>query len=259
MVARRGLERQQQQAGWEAPNRGFFQVSPRPGSRNSRQYSPILRRPGPTKCSINISGYSQTSELAARNLPKTAEKKDMAADTSVLFDGGEVNIRLDVVYATARRCCDCGAILRAGGRGPFPVHRSTGRRVACLRSRALKPWDVYLAQHGTPMFAIQYRVADALENVSRGGLRCRQRHPIRTRFASELDIDPNRLALLGSSAGAHVAHLPRSAETRSCSSRHPANGHAAVPPAVKAFVGPSMACTIYLLIGSKRSPIYQRE
>jgi acetyl esterase/lipase len=95
------------------------------------------------------------------------------------------------------------------GSGPFPVLIAVpggGWRV-CVRA-SLREWGFYLASRGYGMFAIDYRLAT---NTRKAFPEAVQDVLAAVRFirgsGAELSIDPSRIALLGASAGAHLAAL----------------------------------------------------
>lgn len=159
--------------------------------------------------------------------------------SSAPSDDENVIVRADIVYATNDDVELRGDLYAPAGSGPFPVVIAApgGGWFVCDR-RGLEPWGVHLARHGIALFAVQYRISltgrtfpkpicDVLSAIQfvRGS-------------ANDLNIDPERIALLGSSAGAHVASLAALAgDSPLFGDRNPSNGHSTVSTSVKAFAG----------------------
>jgi acetyl esterase/lipase len=100
-------------------------------------------------------------------------------------------------------------------------------------------WGPYLARNGYAVFAISYRLSrpgaksfpDAVYDVKAAVQFVRAR-------AAELGVDPDRIALMGDSAGAHLAALTAlAAGEPQFSSEYQNDPNAAVSPSVKAVVG----------------------
>jgi acetyl esterase/lipase len=100
-------------------------------------------------------------------------------------------------------------------------------------------WGPYLAKHGYAVFAISYRLSkpgaksfpDAVYDVKAAVQYVRAR-------AGELGVDPERIMLMGDSAGAHLAALTAlAAGEPQFSSEYRADPSAAVSPAVRAVIG----------------------
>jgi acetyl esterase/lipase len=148
--------------------------------------------------------------------------------------------RAGVAYANHDGVSLLGDLYLPAGAGPFPalVAVHGGGWQAGARN-AFQFWGPYLAERGYALFAISYRLAkkgqkmfpqavtDVLAAVQfvRGS-------------ASETKIDPERIALFGASAGAHLASLAAlgggSAIFRDA---YPNDAHAAASTRVKALVG----------------------
>jgi acetyl esterase/lipase len=148
--------------------------------------------------------------------------------------------RAGVAYATHDGVSLQGDLYLPAGAGPFPaliaVHGGGWQAGA---RNAFQFWGPYLAERGYALFAISYRLAkkgqkmfpqavtDVLAAVQfvRGS-------------ASEIKVDPERIALFGASAGAHLASLAAlgggSAVFRDA---YPNDAHAAASTRVKALVG----------------------
>jgi acetyl esterase/lipase len=151
-----------------------------------------------------------------------------------------IETRAGVAYANHDGVSLLGDLYLPAGAGPFPalVAVHGGGWQAGARN-AFQFWGPYLAERGYALFAISYRLAkkgqkmfphavtDVLAAVQfvRGS-------------ASETKIDPERIALFGASAGAHLASLAAlgggSAIFRGA---YPNDAHAAVSARVKALVG----------------------
>jgi acetyl esterase/lipase len=100
-------------------------------------------------------------------------------------------------------------------------------------------WGPYLARNGYAVFAISYRLSrpgaksfpDAVYDVKAAVQFVRSK-------AGELGLDPDRIALMGDSAGAHLAALTAlAAGEPQFSSEYQNDPNAAVSPSVKAVVG----------------------
>lgn len=151
---------------------------------------------------------------------------------------GEVRIRSDIVYAERGNVQLRGDLYAPSGRGPFPVVVAApgGGWLVCDR-RGISHWGDYLARQGFALFAIEYRTAGAAKMFPEAVCDVVSAVQFVRRAASEFDIDPDRVALLGSSAGAHVAALTALAGDTSLFRSQPANAHVDIGPAVKAFLG----------------------
>lgn len=148
-------------------------------------------------------------------------------------------IRSDVVYAVHDGQELWGDFYRPVGEGPFPiVVAAPGGGWAACNPRGIRAWGVHLARRGIAVFAIQYR-ASSTEKTFPGAV-CDVLSAVQfvRGSAAAFDIDPERIGLLGSSAGGHVAALAALAgDSPLFKDRHPAGGHAGVGVGVKLFAG----------------------
>ncbi|MDM0059126.1 alpha/beta hydrolase family protein [Variovorax fucosicus] len=148
-------------------------------------------------------------------------------------------IRHGIVYATPDGKPLRGDFYAPAGPGPFPVVVALpGGGWLVSDPGGLRHWGDFLARNGLATFAIQYRVSatdktfpdpvcDALGAIQfvRGS-------------ATELGVDPQRIGLLGASAGAHAAALAALAgDAPQFTNRTPANAHAGVDARVKLLAG----------------------
>ena len=95
------------------------------------------------------------------------------------------------------------------GSGPFPVLVAAPGGAWRVCSRAgLRQWSLYLAARGYGVFAIDYRISTPTRKVFPEAVRD---VIAAVRFirgsADRYGVDPKRIALLGTSAGAHLAAL----------------------------------------------------
>jgi acetyl esterase/lipase len=148
--------------------------------------------------------------------------------------------RPGLTYATHDGVALAGDLYVPKGAGPFPVLVALhgGGWVQGVRG-AFQYWGPWLAARGYALFAISYRLAkpghktfpqavhDALAAVQfvRGG-------------AEELKLDPERVALMGASAGANLAALAAlGGDNTIFKGGYPQDTHAHVGTKVKALVG----------------------
>ena len=151
-----------------------------------------------------------------------------------------IETRAGVAYATHDGVSLLGDLYLPAGAGPFPalVAVHGGGWQAGARN-AFQFWGPYLAERGYALFAISYRlakkgqkmfpqaVADVLAAVQfmRGS-------------AGEIKVDPERIALFGASAGAHLASLAAlGGGSAVFKGAYPNDAHAAAGAKVKALVG----------------------
>jgi acetyl esterase/lipase len=148
--------------------------------------------------------------------------------------------RPGLTYATHDGVALAGDLYVPKGSGPFPVLVALhgGGWVQGVRS-AFQYWGPYLAARGYALFAISYRLAktgqktfphavhDALAAVQfvRGE-------------AKQFKLDPDRVALMGASAGANLAGLAAlGGDSPLFRGAYPQDPHASVATNVKALVG----------------------
>jgi acetyl esterase/lipase len=152
---------------------------------------------------------------------------------------GEFEMRPGLTYAVHDSVALQGDLYLPKGTGPFPATVAVhgGGWVQGARS-AFQYWGPYLAAHGNALFAISYRFAKggqksfphAVQDVIAGVQYVRGK-------AKELNIDGDRIALMGASAGAHLAALAALAGESVFAGGYPQDPHASVSGKVKVLVG----------------------
>lgn len=150
-----------------------------------------------------------------------------------------IEIRKGIVYATHSGVDLRGDFYAPAGTGPFPVViAAPGGGWFVSDPVGLKHWGEFLAQNGFAVFAIQYRVSATEKTFPKPVFDVLGAIQFVRGSASELHIDPERIALLGSSAGAHVAALAALAgDAPQFAKRETSSAHAGVDTRVKAFAG----------------------
>jgi acetyl esterase/lipase len=148
-------------------------------------------------------------------------------------------VRSGVIYATHDGVELRGDLYVPSGQGPFPVVVAVPGGGWFISDRTgLQPWAEYLAQNGIATFVIEYRVAAAEKTFPNSACDVLAAIQFVRGSATDLNIDPERIGLLGSSAGAHLGALAAlGAESPLFRDRRPSNGHGNVDTKVKAFAG----------------------
>jgi acetyl esterase/lipase len=157
-----------------------------------------------------------------------------------LARSSEIETRPGLTYATHDGTALLGDLYLPKGAGPFPalvaVHGGGWQQGA--RS-AFQYWGPYLAARGYALFSISYRLAkkgqktfpQAVQDVLAAVQFVRG-------SAKEFRLDPDRIALMGASAGAHLASLAAlGGRSAPFANGYPQDAHAKVPTGVKVFVG----------------------
>ena len=152
----------------------------------------------------------------------------------------QIETRPGIAYANHDGVSLAGDLYLPAGPGPFPalVGVHGGGWQAGVRS-TFQYWGAYLAERGYALFAISYRLAkkghkmfpQAVQDVLAGVQFVRGN-------ADGFRIDPDRIALFGASAGAHLASLAAlGGESATFKGGYPGDAHGNVSAKVKAFVG----------------------
>jgi len=153
----------------------------------------------------------------------------------------KVTIRRGIVYATPGGDELRGDFYAPAESGPYPIIiAAPGGGWLASDPGGLRYWGEFLARNGLAMFAIQYR-ASATERTYPDAV-CDVLSAIQfvRANAGELggNIDTQRIGLLGSSAGAHVAALAALAwDAPQFANRAPKNAHTDVDVHVKLLAG----------------------
>jgi acetyl esterase/lipase len=96
----------------------------------------------------------------------------------------------------------------------------------------------YLAKHGYSVFAIEYRLMKPGLKTWPGVGDCKAAVQFVRAKASDLGLDPERVGMIGDSAGAHLSALVALAgDEPQFSDQYPNDPYAVVPAAVKAVIG----------------------
>jgi acetyl esterase/lipase len=154
---------------------------------------------------------------------------------------GTADIRKGVVYANHDGVELAGDLyLPKGAAKPVPalVAVHGGAWIGGARG-AFQYWGPYLAARGIALFAVSYRLAKPNQKTFP--------HAVQDVLASvqfvrgkagELNIDPDRIGLLGASAGGHLAALAAlGGDARVFANGYPQDAFASVSSKVKALVG----------------------
>ena len=155
-------------------------------------------------------------------------------------DTSKTEIRKGITYATHDGVALQGDLYLPAGPGSFPVivnvHGGYWRRGS---RDTFQHWGPYLAARGYAGFTISYRLTkpgtktypEAVQDV-------RAAVQFMRGSARELRLDPDRIALWGNSAGAHLAALVALAgDSPAFAGGYPQDPHAAQPSSVKLLIG----------------------
>jgi acetyl esterase/lipase len=149
-----------------------------------------------------------------------------------------VTVKENVTYREHPGPALQGDLYLPKGQGPFPILIGVpggGWRI-CVRA-SLRDWGFYLASRGYAMFVIDYRLATTARKAFPEAV---QDVIAAIRFvrgsSGELSIDPNRIGLLGASAGAHLAALAALGGDAAFGCSRPGNPLAGTPVNVKALI-----------------------
>ena len=152
----------------------------------------------------------------------------------------EVTIRTDVVYVERDGAKLSGDLYLPKGVAKAPVLVAVHGGGWQRGSRAIyKYWGPYLAKNGYAVFAVNYRLMKPGVKTYPGAV---QDVKAAIQFvrakAADLGVDPERIALMGDSAGAHLSALTGLAHAEPpFNAPDPGNPNAAVSARVKAVVG----------------------
>jgi acetyl esterase/lipase len=148
--------------------------------------------------------------------------------------------RTDVAFAEHDGTKLLGDLYAPKGRDKAPVLVAVhGGGWQAGTRKAYAHWGPYLAEKGYAVFSIDYRLSKpgaktypaAVYDVKAAAQYVRAK-------AGDLGVDPERIALIGDSAGAHLAALVALAgEEPAYSGEYRNDPHAAISPKVKAVVG----------------------
>ncbi len=165
--------------------------------------------------------------------------------------GQGVEVRKRVSYASHDGVELQGDLYLPAGPGPFPalvnVHGGYWRRG---NRETFDEWGHYLAERGYAGFTISYRTTKPGQKMYPQAV-----HDVRAAVqflrarAAEFGVDPERLALWGNSAGAHLAAMVALAGDSAFANGYPDDPHASVSSKVKLLIG---VYGIYELLGQWR-------
>jgi acetyl esterase/lipase len=152
----------------------------------------------------------------------------------------ELAVKPDIVFAEHDDVRLLGDLYRPQGLSNAPVLIAIHGGGWQLGDRKFyRYWGGYLAKHGYAVFAIDYRLMKPGVKTWPGVVYdCRAAVQFVRANAAELGIDPDRIGLIGDSAGAHLSALVALAgEEPLFSSAYRDDPSAATPAGVKAVVG----------------------
>src|SRR6476469_7255774 len=151
-----------------------------------------------------------------------------------------IETRNGVSYATHDGVSLLGDLYLPAGAGPFPalvgVHGGGWQAGARNAFQFLGP---FLAARGYALFAISYRLAKKGQKMFPQAVNdVRAAVQFVRGSAGQIKVDPERIALFGASAGAHLSSLAALGNENPLFNRaYPQDAHASVSAKVKALVG----------------------
>jgi acetyl esterase/lipase len=149
-------------------------------------------------------------------------------------------LRKNLTYATHDGVALTGDLYQPGGNGPFPlivnVHGGYWRRGS---RDTFKHWGPYLAERGIAGFTISYRLTKPGRSTYPGVVSdVRAAVQFMRGRAGEFRLDPERFALWGNSAGAHLAAMVALAGDRPpFTDAYPQDEFASLSSQVKVLIG----------------------
>jgi len=156
------------------------------------------------------------------------------------MSGHEAAITPDILYAVHDGVELLGDLYQPNGVADAPVLVAVhGGGFQVGDRKFYRHWGPYLARHGFAVFSIEYRLMKPGVRTWPGAV-CDTRAAVQfvRGDAAKLGLDPNRIALIGDSAGAHLASMVALAGDEPLFSRdHQGDRHASVSCDVKAVLG----------------------
>ena len=152
----------------------------------------------------------------------------------------ETAVRFDVAYATHDGVTLTGDYYAPKAPGKYPIVVAVhGGAWQTGNGHNYRTWGPYLAARGIALFSIDYRLSKPGQPSYPQAV-----HDVRAAIqfvkhqAADLNVDPERVALMGDSAGGHlVAMVGLAGEAPHFSNAYPNDPYAAVSPRVTAVVG----------------------
>jgi acetyl esterase/lipase len=196
--------------------------------------------------SVHVANAPWTRWLKTRGLGLPWRKRSIAFATAALAvaplfgqPSGEIEIRHDLKYATHDGVALAADYYVPKGPGKFPVviamHGGGWQLGGRTGFRFLGP---YFAQRGIALFSIEYRLSKPGQpSYPKPVQDVRAAIQFVKYKADELKVDPQRVALMGASAGAHLAALAALAgDAAPFAAAYPGDPYATVNAKVKAVV-----------------------
>jgi len=152
----------------------------------------------------------------------------------------EVAIKPDIVFAEHDGVKLLGDLYRPKASGKTPVLVGVHGGGWQLGDRKFyRHWGSYLAKHGYAVFAIEYRLMKPGTDTWPGVVGdCKAAVQFVRAKAADLGLDPDRVGMIGDSAGAHLSALVALAgDEPPFSSQYRDDPYGATPAGVKAVVG----------------------
>jgi acetyl esterase/lipase len=152
----------------------------------------------------------------------------------------EVVTKTDIAFAEHDGVALLGDLYLPKGSGKAPVLVGVHGGGWQLGDRKFyRHWGTYLARNGYAVFAIEYRLMKPGVKTWPGAVYdCRAAVQFVRATAAELGVDPDRVGLIGDSAGAHLSALMALAGNELLfSSEYHDDPHVSTPAGVKAVIG----------------------
>ncbi len=162
------------------------------------------------------------------------EESDRHMTTSEI----SVERRAGIVYARHDGVELSGDLYLPAGAGPHPILLAVpGGAWRGGRRAGLRHWGEYLARHGHAVFSIDYRQAIEAPSFPQAAQDVLAAAQFLSGEGARHGLDPDRLSLLGASAGAHLGALTALAgDLAPFFGAYPTDPHAAVRPRFRALI-----------------------
>lgn len=152
----------------------------------------------------------------------------------------EIAFEPDIVFAEHDGATLLGDLYRPRGSSAAPVLVAVhGGGFQAGDRKFYRHWGPFLARHGYAVFAIEYRLMKpGVATFPQAVCDCRAAVQFVRANAADMSLDPDRIGMIGDSAGAHLSALVALAgEEELFANQCRGDPHAAVSTTVKAVVG----------------------